>query len=189
MRTLNIFDGLTRLLFLILVLVAASACSKQTTAGTTPNTANVPTNSTEAQNVPEQNRQLVVYKSPTCGCCGAWVDHMTGAGFIATVHDQENLSPIKNKLGIRSDLQSCHTAVVNDYVFEGHIPADIIQQFLEEAPRDAIGLAVPGMPVGSPGMEMGDRFQAYDVLLLKSNGSTSVYAHIDQLENGRGIQQ
>lgn len=176
MKKLNIFDGFNRLLFLILVLVAASACSKQSTAETTQNTA-------------KTNRQLVVYKSPTCGCCGEWVDHMTRAGFIATVNNQENLSPIKSKLGIRSDLQSCHTAVVNDYVFEGHIPADIIQQFLEEAPKDAIGLAVPGMPVGSPGMEMGDRLQAYDVLLLKSDGSTAVYAHIDQLKNDSGVSQ
>lgn len=189
MRTLNIFDGLPRLLFLIFMLIAASACSKQTTAETTPNTANVPTKATKAPNVPEQNLKLVVYKSPTCGCCGEWVDHMTGAGFIATVHNQENLNPIKSKLGIRSDMQSCHTAVVNEYVFEGHIPADIVQQFLEEAPKNAIGLAVPGMPVGSPGMEMGDRFQAYDVLLLKSDGSIPVYAHIDQLKNGSGVQQ
>lgn len=177
MKTRNIFDGLTRLLFLTFISLAVSACSKQNTA------ANPEPITNEASKKQGQNRELVVYKSPTCGCCGEWVDHMTGAGFIATVHNQENLNEIKRKFGIKSDVQSCHTAVVNDYVFEGHVPADIVQQFLEEAPKDAIGLAVPGMPVGSPGMEMGDRIQAYEVLLLNKDGSARVYAKVNTLKN------
>lgn len=182
MKTHNTFIGISPLLFLLVFFFTLSACSKQN-----PETSSS-VKTTETQNVQANGRQLTVHKSPTCGCCGEWVNHMTEAGFIATVHDQESLNPIKSKLGIRPEVQSCHTGMVNNYVFEGHIPAHIVKQFLKEPPNNAIGLAVPGMPIGSPGMEMGDRFQAYDVLLLLADGSTRVYAHIDQLMDAQGVE-
>lgn len=123
--------------------------------------------------------KLDVYKSPTCGCCADWVDHVEGAGFETLVHHPSDLAGIKQANGIDSNMQSCHTAVsTNGYVFEGHIPAKVMQRFLDNPPADAIGLAVPGMPIGSPGMEMGDRYDDYAVMLIKKDGSTQVYEQI-----------
>lgn len=122
---------------------------------------------------------MEVFKQPTCDCCGKWVDHLKGAGFEVKVRDRLNLDTIKREFSIEPRYQSCHTGMVDGYVFEGHIPASLIKQFLEEKPADAYGLAVPGMPIGSPGMEMGERFDSYDVLLLQHNGGSEVYAHID----------
>lgn len=125
-----------------------------------------------------------LYKSPTCGCCEGWMEHMASAHFNARVHHPADLNGIKNQLGIKPEHQSCHTGVVEKadgtgkYVFEGHIPARYVAQFLQNPPEGAIGLAVPGMPLGSPGMEMGGRFTAYDILLLKADGGTEVYASI-----------
>ena len=122
---------------------------------------------------------LDVYKSPTCGCCGEWVTHVEASGFKAAVHHPADLNKLKADNGISPRYQSCHTAVSQDgYVFEGHVPADVIEQFLANPPANAIGLAVPGMPIGSPGMEMGDRHDAYDVLLLSKDGSSKVFEHI-----------
>ena len=121
---------------------------------------------------------LVVYKNPQCGCCGKWIKNINDFGFSSQVDAISNISAIKAKYGIEPRYQSCHTAVVDGYAFEGHIPAHVIRQFLIEKPQNVIGLSVPGMPAGSPGMEMGDRHDAYDVLLLKQDGSTEVYAHI-----------
>ena len=126
-----------------------------------------------------ENIKLQVFKSPTCGCCGAWVDHAEQSG-IATqtiVREPGDLSALKARFGIPNRYQSCHTAVSHDgYVFEGHIPAKVIRRFLAAPPSDVIGLTVPGMPVGSPGMVVGDNFMPYQVLLLKKDGSTEVYA-------------
>lgn len=122
---------------------------------------------------------LDVYKSPSCGCCAKWIDHIDAAGFQAATHHPSDLNLVKQKLGVAPQYQSCHTGVSKEgYIFEGHVPAEIMQKFLAEKPKDALGLAVPGMPVGSPGMEMGDRYDDYDVLLLKKDGSSSVYARI-----------
>ncbi|WP_419165007.1 DUF411 domain-containing protein [Candidatus Palauibacter sp.] len=117
---------------------------------------------------------IKVYKSPTCGCCALWVDHMREAGFQLDVEDTDDMIAIKLDAGLPLQLQSCHTAFVGDYVFEGHIPAEVIARFLAEAPS-ARGLAVPGMPVGSPGMEFGDRVDPYDVIQFDAQGNTSVY--------------
>lgn len=126
---------------------------------------------------------LNVYKSPTCGCCTLWVDHMDANGFSSNIHHPDDLNQVKEKYGIAPKFQSCHTAVTAEgFVFEGHIPAAVIKRFLAEKPKGAIGLAVPGMPVGSPGMEMGTRFSPYDVLLLKKDGSSSVYTRITSLD-------
>ncbi len=124
---------------------------------------------------------LDVYKSPTCGCCGAWIEHAEARGFQAIVHDLDNDALTREKLqrGITLRHQSCHTSVAEDgSVFEGHIPAHLIHQYLADKPADSIGLTVPGMPIGSPGMEVGDRMDPYDVLLLKADGSTEVYARV-----------
>lgn len=123
---------------------------------------------------------LDVYKSRSCGCCKKWVSHIEDFDFESEVYHPANLNKIKSDKGIVPRYQSCHTAVSNDgYVFEGHIPGPIIQRFLAAPPKDAIGLAVPGMPVGSPGMEVGDRRDEYDVLLLSKDGSHTVYEHVN----------
>lgn len=120
-----------------------------------------------------------VYKSPSCGCCGKWVDHAEDRGFSFTTHHPADLNKLKTEWGIAPQYQSCHTVVSDDgYVFEGHIPARFLQQFLAAPPVDALGLSVPAMPVGSPGMEMGDRFTPYQVLLLKRDGSAEVYGQV-----------
>lgn len=117
-----------------------------------------------------------VWKSPTCGCCKDWVKHMEDTGFRVTVNDSGNTTA-RARVGIPQRLGSCHTAVVAGYAIEGHVPADDIRRLLREKPK-ALGLAVPGMPIGSPGMdgpEYGGRKDAYDVLLVERNGTTSVY--------------
>lgn len=116
-----------------------------------------------------------VYKSPTCGCCTDWVDHLKENGFKVEVTETNNLNPIKIDAGLPSSLASCHTAFVGDYVIEGHVPAKDIHRLIAEAPK-AKGLAVPGMPVGSPGMEMGDRKDHYQVLMFNESGQTRVFA-------------
>lgn len=127
----------------------------------------------------QRSQVLTIHKSPTCGCCKAWVDHVDEAGFDYSTHDMADLSGLKADKGIAPQYQSCHTAVSEvGYVFEGHVPARYIEQFLAAPPEDALGLTVPGMPVGSPGMEMGDQFSPYQVLLLKRDGSTEVFANI-----------
>lgn len=126
---------------------------------------------------------LDVYKSETCKCCEKWVVNLESKGFHATAHHPADLNQEKVKRAIAPRYHSCHTAVsADDYVFEGHIPASVIQRFLIEKPKGAIGLAVPGMPMGSPGMEMGNQFNPYDVLLLKADGSSTVYARITSID-------
>ncbi len=123
---------------------------------------------------------LTVYKSPSCGCCSAWVEHMQNAGFHTAVEHPNNLQAIKRKLGIKPQYQSCHTAVHNDFIFEGHIPVKFIQQFLDNPPKGAIGLSVPAMPAGSPGMEMGNRFTPYTIYQLQQDGTQQVFATVSQ---------
>ncbi|MES9964333.1 MAG: DUF411 domain-containing protein [Candidatus Sedimenticola sp. 20ELBAFRAG] len=120
------------------------------------------------------DHDIVVYKSPTCGCCKEWVKHLKNNGFSVEVHNQQNVAPIKRELGVPARLQSCHTAKVGDYVIEGHVPADLISKLLLEKPKIK-GLAVPGMPMGSPGME-GPRKDDYDIVTFSENGRTSIYA-------------
>jgi hypothetical protein len=119
---------------------------------------------------------MTVYKSPTCGCCGSWIKHIKAAGFTVKEVDLDDLVATKKKFGVPDDLVSCHTGVVGAYAFEGHVPADLIARFLKAPPKGAKGLAVPGMPLGSPGMEVGGRKDAYDVVLFQKSGARSVYA-------------
>jgi hypothetical protein len=140
----------------------------------------VPTVNAETTEKPAiaTSESMVVYKSPSCGCCGAWIDHMTEAGFSSTVQHPKNLSAIKQTLGIAPVYQACHTATLQDYVFEGHIPADVIQHFLASKPVNAAGLAVAGMPMGSPGMDTDRPFDAYQVVQLNQDGSSTPYASV-----------
>jgi len=119
--------------------------------------------------------ELVVHKSPSCGCCGLWVDHMRKAGFAAKVNNVDNMSPIKERVGIPYGMGSCHTAEVGGYFIEGHVPAEQVVRLLKEKPK-AKGLTVPNMPIGSPGMEQGDTQQPYEVHLVNLDGTTTVYA-------------
>lgn len=123
--------------------------------------------------------EMHVYKTETCGCCSLWVEHMEAAGFEVTVENLSNadLLALKERQGIPLELTSCHTALAGGYVFEGHIPARSVKSFLEDAPAVA-GLAVPGMPLGSPGMEH-PRPQPYDVIAFDGKGNRTVFAHID----------
>lgn len=121
-------------------------------------------------------RVATVYKTPTCGCCQAWVDHLTASGFRVTTVDRQDLAPIKAEHGVGEHLASCHTALIGGYVVEGHVPAADIVRLLKERPAVA-GIAVPGMPSGSPGMEMpGVPADRYDVLSFDRTGATRVFA-------------
>lgn len=132
----------------------------------------------------EEAATMTVYKTPTCGCCQKWVDHINDNQLSSKVVEMGSLVSIKNKFQIQGRYQSCHTGVVKtaagEYVFEGHVPAEHVKAFLSNPPEDAIGLSVPGMPIGSPGMEVGERKDYYQVLLLKNDGSSSVFAHVNQ---------
>lgn len=120
--------------------------------------------------------RMEVLKSPTCGCCSAWITHIESAGLSVDAQDvmQDALWAAKEKAGISPELRSCHTGFIDGYVIEGHVPAADIQRLLVERP-DALGLTVPGMPIGSPGMEMGNQRDAFDTLLLLRNGDTAVF--------------
>jgi len=123
----------------------------------------------------EAGPQITVYKSPACGCCNDWIDHLEEEGFQVTAVNADNMPVIKAANGIRTEISSCHTALVEGYVVEGHVPGSTLKRFLSESPEMA-GLTVPGMPVGSPGMEMpGQPAQPYDVLSIDPAGNTEVY--------------
>jgi hypothetical protein len=115
-----------------------------------------------------------VWRSPTCGCCGEWVKHLQRNGFATRVHMVEDTSAFRRAAGIPERLGACHTAKVAGYAIEGHVPAQEIRRLLAEKPN-AVGLSVPGMPLGSPGMEQGGMKQPYEVLLVAKDGGTSVY--------------
>lgn len=123
------------------------------------------------------SNKLVVYKSPTCGCCEAWIDHMKEAGFDVEIRDLQDVSSVKDEQGVHPQLRSCHTALVGGYVLEGHVPAEQVTRMLAERPAIR-GLAVPGMPIGSPGMEQGspDNYQDYDVVAFTNDGQMTVYS-------------
>jgi hypothetical protein len=122
-------------------------------------------------------RLVVVHKNESCGCCHSWVEHMQQKGFRVIVRDVSNLESIKQQVGVPPGMGSCHTARVGGYFVEGHVPAADVLRLLEERPK-AKGLSVPGMPIGSPGMEIqGEPAQPYDVHLVAADGTTSVFVH------------
>lgn len=117
---------------------------------------------------------MVVFKSPTCSCCSKWIEHLKKAGIAVEIHNDSAMEARKRQLGVPETLASCHTGVINGYVIEGHVPAEDIQRLLIEKPK-AKGLAVPGMPVGSPGMEMADNREPYASLLFQAEGQSQVF--------------
>lgn len=131
--------------------------------------------STSGQEVDADLPLVRVWKSPSCGCCADWVEHMRAAGFPVEVHEASNLAEKKQEHGIAPQHQACHTATVEGYVVEGHVPADLVKRMLADQP-EIEGLTVPGMPAGSPGMEVEGRKDPYDVLAMAEDGSVVVYA-------------
>lgn len=119
---------------------------------------------------------IVVHKNPTCSCCSQWVNHLKGAGFTVDVRDEPDMLTIKKQLGVPARLSACHTATVGGYLIEGHVPAQDIKRLLREKP-EAQGLSVPGMPVGSPGMEMGERRIPYETLLFHGDRAATYARH------------
>jgi hypothetical protein len=119
--------------------------------------------------------EVTIYKSPWCGCCGAWAEHLEQSGFAVRIVEREDLEPIKERYGVPGELGSCHTALVEGYTIEGHVPAADIRRLLAERPA-AKGLAVPGMPLGSPGMESGGQRERYQVILFTEDGGQTVFA-------------
>jgi hypothetical protein len=119
--------------------------------------------------------KVIAYKDPSCGCCTLWVQHMKRAGFIVTVVNTPDMAAVRREYGVPVAQQSCHTAIVDGFVVEGHVPADDVKRLLQERPK-VVGLAVPGMPLGSPGMEQGDSRQPYKVLTFDTGGKTAVFS-------------
>ena len=154
--------------------VSLGACAKQ--APVPERAAEV---TTEVAPVPASTQALplvVVHKSPSCGCCGLWVDHMRQAGFQVEVRDEDNVNPVKERVGVPYGKGSCHTAEVAGYFIEGHVPAADVKRLLAEKP-DAKGLVLPGMPMGSPGMEMPDgHSEPYTVEQVRRDGTTAAFA-------------
>lgn len=118
---------------------------------------------------------IVVYKTPTCGCCIKWIEHLRDSGFDVSAVEVPSTIPVHERFGVPRQLGSCHTAVIGDYWVEGHVPADLVQKLLTEKPDGIAGIAVPGMPMGSPGME-GPNPVAYQVLAYDKDGKVTLYA-------------
>ena len=118
---------------------------------------------------------LTVYKSPSCGCCAKWIEHVEKHGFTVNTIPTDDMMAVKKRLGVPDEVMSCHTTRAGNYVVEGHVPAADIKRLLAQKPK-ARGIAVAGMPMGSPGMDFGGQRQPYATMLIGSNGKTSVYA-------------
>ena len=121
-----------------------------------------------------EGKEMVVYKSPYCGCCTKWIDLMKKEGFNVKTVMLNNVNEIKSKVGLTSKTSSCHTAIVDGYFVEGHVDYSAVKKMLNEKP-DILGITVPGMPIGSPGMEQGDVKEAYNILYVNKNGTTGIY--------------
>lgn len=135
-------------------------------------------NALQGADVAEQvsmTSELTVFRSPTCGCCSQWIEHMEAAGFQVKDTVTEDMTAVKEQHGVPANLASCHTTIANGYVIEGHIPADDVQRLLAEKPNVA-GIAVPGMPIGSPGMESGNYVEPYTVFSFTQSGETTTFA-------------
>ena len=163
---------ITLLTFALLIFSACAAPAPASPAASEESTQKNNTTEAETSTLPV----VTVYKSPTCGCCSGWVEHMEEEGFVVEAIDTNDLATVKAETGVPSQLQSCHTAIVDSYVIEGHVPAEDIAQLLTERP-DVVGLAVPGMPVGSPGMEVeGNAGQPFEVIAFDQSGNLKVFA-------------
>ena len=168
--------GRRRLLTALPLLAAALAAPRLVRAA--PGTASAnPAAATASTATGTTATPVEVWKDPSCGCCHDWIEHMQAHGFSFTVHDTGN-NAVRAQLGLPQQLGSCHTALVGGYLIEGHVPASDVRKLLQQKPK-ALGLAVPGMPVGSPGMDgavYGNRRDPYDVLLVERGGSTKVFS-------------
>ena len=169
----------TRLSLLIAVAVfVQSACTNERSEPASLSTSTPPAAS--AGHASDSSSPLVVvHKTASCGCCAAWVEHLRTHGFDVDVRDAADLAPVKDRAGVPSALRSCHTAQVGGYFVEGHVPARDVARLLTEKP-EASGLTVPGMPLGSPGMEYQNQHEPYDVLLVHADGTTTVFAHYER---------
>ncbi len=167
---MSIFKTVSRISLLAVVLSLIVSCSEPSVSST---------------NATSNKFHLTVYKNANCKCCSKWIGHIREQGFATTSENESrsSLFDLKTKHGVPSGLSSCHTSMSDEgFVFEGHIPAKFIRQFINEKPADALGLSVPSMPTGTPGMEFGDRFQPYKVFLLKTDGTTEVYVEVNAVE-------
>ena len=173
-----------RLLVLPLACALAAAVLAPTTSAqvrepsSVPRAAKAPASPAAASTRRVELPKALVHRSPTCGCCLGWAEHLREAGFAVEVREHDDMTAIKQKLGVPPDKHSCHTAEIGGYVVEGHVPAEDIKRLLAERTRPkARGLTVPGMPIGSPGMEVPDgRVQRYVVERIAADGSTTAYA-------------
>lgn len=163
-----------------------SSVPTEKSAAVTANIADTQTNPASVISTPVSNPDLLknisvtVYKDINCGCCKDWITHAEDNGLGATAHDVADVALFKDRYGVPTEMRSCHTAVTTDgYVFEGHVPAKYMAQFLANPPAQALGLSVPGMPVGSPGMEYQNKFEPYQIMQLNKDGTTQIYADID----------
>ncbi|WP_228016622.1 DUF411 domain-containing protein [Synechocystis sp. LEGE 06083] len=125
------------------------------------------------------NNKMTVYRSPSCGCCGGWIDHVKKQGFQVTDIKTDEMDVIKQQHQLPQTLASCHTAIINGYVIEGHVPADDIKRFLKQKPQMA-GLSVPAMPSGTPGMEMENRKQPFEVLAFNNKGKVEIFKRYEK---------
>lgn len=159
------------------VMLGLAACTPEPQAAAQPmaDTAE-PTAAIDMSSHNNAGTHVVVHKSLACGCCDLWVEHMRKAGFHVEVITTENVEPVKARMGVPAGAGSCHTAEVDGYFIEGHVPASDVVRLLAERP-DVRGLAVPGMVIGSPGMEQDGAGEPYDVVAVAKDGSTSVFAH------------
>lgn len=161
-----------RLCAITVLSLSAAACSGERSDSALP--AGMASSDAATQTAALSADTVVVYKTPTCGCCNKWVDHIAENGFVVVTHDLDNLQATKRTLGVPARHTSCHTATVRGYTIEGHVPADLIRRLIADKPGGVRGLAVPGMPMGSPGME-GIISQEYDVLSFDDQGNVEVY--------------
>lgn len=152
---------------LAIALLAAAGCSD----------ANAAAQRAEAVQPDPDLPTVLVYKTPTCGCCNGWVEHMEQAGFAVDARDVTDIMSVKRDGGVPVQMSSCHTAIIDGYVVEGHVPADQVKRLLADRP-DVAGIAVPGMPIGSPGME-GSNPKPYQVLSFTHDGQPAVFADVD----------
>ena len=181
---------------ILLTAAILSACGQSDINAASGSTSNASTAETNAPQVTQtmtntqvinpdllKNVSATVYKDANCGCCKEWIGHAEDNGLNATANDVADLALFKDRYGVPTDMRSCHTAVTTDgYVFEGHVPAKYVAEFLANPPSDAIGLAVPGMPVGSPGMEYQNQFMPYQVMQMNKDGTSQVYVDVESAE-------
>jgi len=161
---------LLRLAAAAIAVLGLAACD----AGNT-NTESASTKHSQAESSPASMKKVVMYKSPNCECCTGWAKHLRKEGFTVVVHKRENMDAIKTKFGVPEKLASCHTAIIDGYVIEGHVPADDVTRLLKERPQ-ITGLTAPGMPMKSPGMQaVGQKPQNYNVLAFDKSGKVTVF--------------